>query len=83
MKKKIMLLGSSVMVFALSAAPAFAAYDPATFSVTDTISTSMTDIVAAAMDGITATLPLAVPVLGIMAAVGLGLKIFRKLTGRA
>jgi len=59
------------------------AYDPLYYSVEEQIETSMTGIVAASMDGITATLPLAVPVLGIMAAVGLGLKVFKKLTGRA
>lgn len=40
-------------------------------------------IVTEALKGVTQTLPVAIPVLGVMAAVGLGMKVFKKLTGRA
>lgn len=39
-------------------------------------------IVNEALQGLNASLPVVVPILGIMAAIGLGLKIFHKLTGR-
>lgn len=41
-----------------------------------------TSVVNEAKNGITQTLPVVVPILGIMAAISLGVKIFKKLTGR-
>lgn len=40
------------------------------------------NVVTEALNGVSATLPVAVPILGVMAAINLGIKIFRKLTGR-
>lgn len=40
-------------------------------------------IVTEALSGVEAVIPVVVPILGVMAAIGLGLKIFRKLTGGA
>lgn len=44
---------------------------------------TFTAIVTEATKGITQVLPIVVPILGVMAAITLGLKVFRKLTGRA
>ncbi|MFZ5650247.1 MAG: hypothetical protein ACOY4I_05290 [Bacillota bacterium] len=44
---------------------------------------TFTSIVTEATKGITEVLPIVVPILGAMAAITLGLRIFRKLTGRA
>lgn len=40
-------------------------------------------VVSEALKGIQQTLPIAVPILGVMIAIGLGVKVFKKLTGRA
>jgi len=53
--------------------------DPVTVNYGETFQAVVTE----AMKGITEVLPVVVPILGIMAAITLGLKVFRKLTGRA
>lgn len=40
-------------------------------------------IVTEALKGVTEVLPVVVPIIGVMAAITLGLKLFRKLTGRS
>lgn len=50
--------------------------------VTIDYATIFTSVVNEAKNGITQTLPVVVPILGIMAAISLGVKIFKKLTGR-
>ncbi|TEB13560.1 hypothetical protein Psfp_03424 [Pelotomaculum sp. FP] len=45
--------------------------------------TLFSGVVTEALKGITETLPIAIPILGVMAAVGLGMKVFKKLTGKA
>jgi hypothetical protein len=40
-------------------------------------------IVTEALKGVTEVLPVVVPIIGVMAAITLGLKVFKRLTGRS
>lgn len=51
-------------------------------TITTALVTAMTSIANSAMSGIASILPVAAPVLGAILVIGIGIKVFRKFSGR-
>lgn len=50
-------------------------------TVTDALTTAMTSTAAECTSAISAVLPVALPVMGALVVVGIGIKVFKKVTG--
>lgn len=51
-------------------------------TITTALTTAFTDVAGDCMDAIAAVLPVALPVMGAIVVIGIGIKIFKKVTGR-
>lgn len=52
-------------------------------SISSILTTAFGDMAAELLDTVIAVLPILLPIVGSMAAVGFGIKLFKKLTGKA
>lgn len=81
MKKRMVLLLCMAVVFAVSAVPAFAE-STGSSGVTSAMTTAFSTIAGDAMSMISSVLPVVLPILGAIVLIGIGIKVFRKVTGR-
>lgn len=81
MKKRLALLLCMVVVFAVSAVPAFAE-STGSSGITSAMTTAFSTVASDAMSMISSILPVVLPILGAIVLIGIGIKVFRKVTGR-
>lgn len=75
-KNKIILVATTGSVLLLSATPVFAD-EPISVD----YAALFTGVYTEAVRGLTATIPIFVPILGVMTAIGLGMKVYKHFTG--
>ena len=80
MKKRVLVCLALVLVFATFSVPAFA--ESSSSSVSSALTTSFSSIASDAMSMIAAILPVALPIMGAVVLISVGIRIFRKVTGR-
>lgn len=81
MKKRLVVLLCMVVVFAVSAVPAFAE-STGSSGITSAMTTAFSTIASDAMSLISSVIPVALPILGAIVLVTIGIRMFRKITGR-
>lgn len=81
MKKRVFVLLAMVLVFATFAVPAFAE-STGSSGISSAMTTAFSAIASDAMSLISAVIPVALPILGAIVLVTIGIRIFRKITGR-
>lgn len=80
MKKRVISLFAMCLVFVALAVPAFATSSES--GVTSAMTTAFSTIASDAMSLIAAVIPVALPILGAVVLVTIGIRMFRKITGR-
>lgn len=82
-KKRILAcIGLALMVCIMVAGVCFAEGEVTTPNVTTALSNGFSSVASDAMGAISAILPIALPILGAVIVVVVGIKIFKKVTGR-
>lgn len=81
MKKRVVAVLAMACVFALFTVPAFAE-STGSSGITSAMTTAFGTIASDAMSLISAVIPVALPILGAIVLVTIGIRMFRKITGR-
>lgn len=81
MKKRLVAILAMACVFAFFAVPAFAESIDSS-GITSAMTSAFSTIASDAMSLISAVIPVALPILGAIVLVTIGIRMFRKITGR-